>query len=57
MKKGIVILSLIAAIGMTAFALFKVLTNNDHGKEKPETNPEITGSEAEAQSAQGSEAP
>ena len=54
MKKGIIILSLVAIIGIAAFALFKTLTNNNDGK-VTETNPETPGNSTEEARPQGSE--
>jgi hypothetical protein len=56
MKKGIVIISLLAGIGLTGFALFKILTSKQESDGNIETSSSQTGNPIEAQESQAGQA-
>lgn len=55
MKKTLTILSLVAGIGFSAFALFKLLTSKDDGKENTQNDPAEAGNTAKEESQEGSQ--
>lgn len=55
MKKGVIILSLLAGVVLSGFALFKLIFS-DHGKENTQNDSSEVGNQVEEEAAQRTEA-